>query len=775
MDRDRPRARPGSSKGPRSDSEALWDWNLESDRIHFSPRWIALLGCEDHEVGNAPSDWFQRVHADDRDQLVSEIEAARTGDATTTFECRYRLRHKDGSYRWLQCRGTVVRDNAGRAIRMTGTDSDITVTMVTDQLTRLPNRLLLMDRLTHSIERARRYKAFHFALLIVDLGTPTSLGRSSAITDALITAVARRLESCLRIPDTMPLLRNNDLVARLDGHYFAILLDGLKDVGHATVAANRILTELLNPFTVGGREVRLSASIGIALSATGYTSAHEVLNDAEAALHRARVLGGSHCEVFDTAVLKSEQTELQLEGDLEGALERREFELFYQPIVSLQSNEVLGFESLVRWRHPVLGMIPPLDFIPIAERTGFVVPLGAWILHEACRQLAEWHRTLPLTSDISVAVNISGAQWSDPALIDHIQHALDESGLDPKRLVLELTEGIAIANPAAVTTTLMQLRAVGVRISVDDFGTGYSSLAYLRQFPIDALKIDRSFVQGVVSNKDTAEIVAGIMNLSNQLGLRVVAEGVEHEDQCEHLRALNCHAGQGHLFASPLDAESATDLLRTGLVPRPERPREVMTVANLMTPHADHLFVRGRRLVSRRVASMAAAVIGLVALAGLFAGVTGVPSGFSGSTRPREAKQQSVERAAVVPAAPTASTSSRVTINDVASVGAAAVAPSRRATATAETASLTVVHLHRLGDCRGRLNVRRDGVAFVSEEGNEPDAFTLKFGDFLQSFSDDTLTLRTATKTYRFKAGEAGRDSTKKLRALADRISRGRL
>ena len=226
---------------------------------------------------------------------------------------------------------------------------------------------------------------------------PTSLGHSSAITDTLLTAVARRLETCLRIPDTMPSLRHNDLVARMDGHYFAILLDGLKDIGHAKIAADRILGELLNPFTIGGREIRLSASIGIALSATGYTTADEVVHDAETALHRARVLGGSHCEVFDTAILKSEQAELQLEGDFEGALQRREFELFYQPIVSLESNEVLGFESLVRWRHPVLGMIAPLDFLPIAERTGFIVPLGTWILHEACLQLAEWHRSLPLS------------------------------------------------------------------------------------------------------------------------------------------------------------------------------------------------------------------------------------------------------------------------------------------------------------------------------------------------------------------------------------------
>src|SRR5687767_6782951 len=786
MDKDRPRARTGSAKGSRGDSEARWDWNLESDRIHFSPRWVALAGCEDHEVGNAPEDWFRKVHPEDQEKFEREIETARFGDATT-FECQYRLRHKDGTYRWMSCRGMVVRDNSGRAIRLTGSESDVTVTMVTDRLTRLPNRLLLVDRLTQSIDRARRYKGFHFALLMIDLGTPTSPGRSSAVTDTLLTAVARRLETCLRIPDSMPSVRHNDLVARMDGHYFAILLDGLKDIGHAKIAADRILGEMLNPFTVGGREVRLSASIGIALSATGYGSADEVLTDAETALHRARVLGGSHCEVFDTAILQSEQTELQLEGDLEGALQRREFELFYQPIVSLASNEILGFESLVRWRHPVLGMIAPLDFIPIAERTGSIVPLGAWILREACVRLAEWHRTLPLRDDLSVSVNISSVQWNDPTLIDQIQQALHDSGLEPRRLVLELTEGIAIGNPNAVITLLMQLRAIGVRISVDDFGTGYSSLAYLRQFPIDTLKIDRSFVRGMVSNKDTAGIVAGIMNLSKQLGFCVIAEGVEYEEQCAHLRELSCHAGQGNLFAKPLDADTAMEVLKTGLAPRLEPEGETLRFPHRATSDVRQLFVRGRRLVTANAASFTAAVVAL-SMAGVLTVAKSVQSAIGPAVPAADVKQQPMATtatplvatvpAATVPAAtvpvatvPVATPAPSVapaTAKKTAAGRDAAPAPARRPSAVAHTASLDVVHLHRLGDCRGRLQVSRDGVAFVSDE--KDDAFTLPFAEFLHAVSDDTLTLRSAAKTYRFKAAAGG----DKLRAFADRISQAR-
>ena len=791
MDRDRPRARTGSAKGSRSDGEALWDWNLESDRIHFSPRWLALVGCEDHEIGSAPKDWFQRVHPDDHEQLIREIETARAGD-TTAFECRYRLRHKDGAYRWMLSRGMVVRDNAGRAIRMTGSQTDVTVTMVTDPLTRLPNRLLLVDRVTQSIDRARRYKAFHFALLIIDTGQPTSLGHSTGITDTLLTAVARRLETHLRIPDALPGLRHNDLVARLDGHHFAILLDGLKDISHATIAAERILSELLDPFTIGERECRLSASIGIALSATGYVTAEEVLRDAETALHRARVLGGSHFEVFDTAVLKSEQSELQLEGELEGALERREFELFYQPIVSLTSNEVLGFESLLRWRHPVLGLISPLDFLPIAERTGFIVPLGAWILRDACFRLAEWHRDLPLRDDVWVSVNVSSAQWNDPTLTDQIEDALRESGLDPRRLVLELTEGIAIANPTAVTTRLMQLRALGVRISVDDFGTGYSSLAYLRQFPIDTLKIDRSFVRGMVSNKDTAEIVAGVMNLSKQLGLRVVAEGIEYEDQWAHLCALNCYAGQGNLFSAPLDAESATEVLKTGLTLRLDRPRETTTLRD-GERKVRQLLIRGRHLFNGHAASVAAVVLALLALAGLSSTLlNGVRSVFSDpSVTAADVKQRSVEKmpaqqAAPIAASPEGSASSPpAAARSLAAApaparsraAAPAVAPSRAAVpaAVVQTASLEVVHLHRIGNCRGRLKLSRDGVAFVSDDGKEDaDAFSFRFAEFLHTMSDDTLTLKSAAKTYRFKADGPGSAGTTRLREFADRITRAR-
>jgi diguanylate cyclase (GGDEF)-like protein len=773
MPQHRSGAHNGNRKVTRVDREGLWDWNLQSDRIHFSPRWIALVGCEDHEIGATPEEWFQRVHPDDSAQLVREIESVQTGDSAT-FACRHRLRQKDGTYRWMLCRGAVVRNKAGRVIRLTGSHSDVTVEMVSDPVTGLPNRLLLMDRLAYSIERSRRYKGFHFAVLVIDLGRPVTAGRRTArpASDPVVTAVARRLETCLRLPDTMPTLRNNDLVARMDDDRFAILLDGLKEIGHAKIVGERILREILEPLALGGREVQLSASIGIALSATGYTTADEVVHDAETALHRANVLGGSHCEVFDTGIVKSERAELQLEGDFEGALQRGEFELVYQPIVSLASNDLLGFEALVRWRHPVLGMISPLDFLPVAERTGFIIPLGAWILREACASLAGWLSGPAAARDLSMSVNLSALQLSDETLVGTIADTLQTSALEPRRLTLELTEGVAMANPTAVTTLLMRIRAIGVRISIDDFGTGYSSLAYLRQFPLDALKIDRSFVRGMVTNKDTAEIVASLIAMSRQLGLHVVAEGVEHDDQLAQLRALACDAGQGNLFAKPMNVARAADLVKTGLAPELDGRRRADTPV-YTDARIPQIWIRGKRFIADHYRSLVVAAAASVIL--LAAGVVGLVSGAWPAPGSSQDPAIDVKRglSASAPAAqrPLSTFTAPPTVEQVpvsrfrASAQGAAVPVGNRPA----TLSLQVLHLHRLGDCRGRLEVARQGVTF-SADGD--DDFLLEYAEFVHALEGDTLVFKSATKTYRFKAAELGNNS--QLRDLADRITRAR-
>ena len=788
--------------GSRGDSEGLWDWNLASNRIHFSPRWISLVGCEDHEVGNAPEEWIERVHPDDRGQVLREIEAAQA-DGSSELDFRHRLRHQDGAYRWMSCRGVVVRDEGGQAVRLTGSHSDVTVETVTDPLTGLPNRLLLLDRLTRSIERANRYQGFHFAVLLLDLGRPAALAEAtgSAAEDQLITAAARRLETCLRIGDAMPSLRHNDLVARLQGDQFAVLLDGLKDVSHAKVVADRLLVEILDKFTLNGREVRLPASLGVAVSATGYARADDVLRDAETALHRARVLGGSHCEVFDTAILKSEQAELQLEGELREALERREFQLLYQPIVSLASNQIVGFEALVRWQHPVLGWISPVDFVPLAERTGFIAPLGAWILREACLRLRAWQESVPRSADVWMSVNLSGVQLRDPALVMEVENALRDAALEPRCLVLELTEGVAMENPTAVRTLLMQLRAMGIRISIDDFGTGYSSLASLRQLPVDSLKIDQSFVRGMETEKETADIIGALTMMARQLGLKVVAEGVENEQQAALLRSLHCEAAQGYLFAKPLDVHSATDLLNTGLPARPVSAADAEPASALRRDDLLSLSQSDDRKLSPASIwlSLAAVATALLVCAGLVARFTGLlPTVSSPARAPLENAAQGssvrtlgdagvpirVTHTAAVSSAPAPAPTSSVRRKE--EPPAKSVVPSDPATVKAEPpakpstpqkpTSVNVVHLHRVGSCQGQLVVSRDGLAFVPDAKAGKDAFAFKFSEFLQTVTGGTLIIKSNSRTYRFKAAPvAGKiDDGSQLQDVVESIARFR-
>lgn len=748
--------------GTHVESDGLWDWNLVSNRIHFSPRWISLVGHEDHEVGDTPEEWLQRVHPEDLAGVLREVEAARS-DGPPEFGFRHRLRHQDGTYRWMVCRGSAMRDEDGHVIRLTGSHADVTVDTVTDPLTGLPNHLLLVDRLSHSIERAGRYQGFHFALLLVDLGRPAGLVASGSVArDPLLTAAARRLETCLRIGEPASTLRHNDLVARLEGDQFAVLLDGLKDVSHAKVVGDRILQQILPPFNLSGRDVFLPASIGMAVSATGYLRADEVLRDAEIALHRAQVLGGSHCEVFDTAILKSEQTELQLEGDFAKALERSEFELFYQPIVSLGSNQIIGFEALVRWRHPVLGLISPLDFIPIAERTGFIVPLGNWILREACRRLKTWHDSVALSTELWMSVNLSSVQLGHPALIEQVGDALRDSALEARSLVLELTEGIAMENPTAVKTLLMQLRAMGVRISIDDFGTGYSSLAYLRQFPVDALKVDRSFIRGMETHKDTADIVGSLTAMARQLGVHVVAEGIENEEQLALIRSLQCESAQGYLFAKPLGVAGATDLIKSGLPPRSRNARENPSArlpgSDRSVQKPTYVWTLSPRI---RNLSIAAAALALLTSAGLVGRLTD-------DVLPAVPVSTGSSAAAIVTSA-AAATHPTGRMNPLTDDRPPRVTDDRPPRATRGPTSFQVVHLHRFGSCRGRLDVSADGLAFVPDEPSGNDAFTLKHSEFLHTLTDERLIIRSNDRTYRFDAA-AGAGDGSQFRKIVETI-----
>jgi diguanylate cyclase (GGDEF)-like protein len=763
--------------------DALWDWNLVTNRVHFSPRWVALVGAEDHEVSSSPQEWFLRVHPEDSALVSREIDSARTGGAHA-FEFRHRIRHKNGSYRWVACRGVVARDDAGQATRLTGSHADVIADSAVDALTGLPSRVLFVERLTRALDRYSRYGNLPFAVLLLGLDRSAAPGSQlNAVVDSpLLTAVARRLETCLRTHTEASPVSHDDLVARLEDDHFAILLEGLSEIAESQVVADRILADLQSPITLGGRQVYVSASIGIAVSVTGYTSAEAVLSDAETALHRARVLGGSRREVFDTAILRSEQTASRLESEMQGALERQEFAVVYQPIVSLESYRIVGFEALVRWHHPAVGLIAPADFIPAAERTGFIVPLGAWVLRQACTQLKAWRETIPAAADLWMSVNLSTVQLKRPALVDEIGTLLRECQVNPQAVVLELTEGVACENPAAVKTALMQLRALGIRISIDDFGTGYSSLSYLRQLPVDTLKVDRSFVLGMRTHDESAAIIGTVTRMARQLGLHVVAEGIEREEQVGLLRSLHCESGQGYLFARPLDADIATEILKTGV----PLPRAVEPDTGLVAPErlAAAKMPGGTLSPKRRWVAIAAAAGVVLATAGVANRfVRDVPSS------ERAAGLRRVEHS--LPASPNAAiTTVPASRQTEAAVTASALNGGSTRPRTAPVAnhapppppqvaiskSWQVQHMHRLGSCVGRLAVSRKGLMFTPEDRSSEDAFMLTHNEFLPSSSDRTLTIKSNTKAYRFRVLTGGRtaDVEAPLRELTEAIAKVR-
>jgi diguanylate cyclase (GGDEF)-like protein len=417
-----------------------------------------------------------------------------------------------------------------------------------DALTGLPNRALLTDHLKLAIERAKRREDHLFAVLFLDLDRFKNINDSlgHTIGDQLLVAIARRVEDCLRPMDT---------VARLGGDEFAILLDGLEDFNDAVRVAERVQHNLMQPFNLQGHEVYTTTSIGIALSTTGYEQPENILRDADIAMYRAKDNGKARYELFDTVMHTRAVALLKMENDLRRAIERQEFRVYYQPIVSLETDQITGFEALVRWEHPQQGLVPPSDFIPLSEETGLIMEIGQWVLRESCRQMRQWQ--LEFQRPLTLSVNLSGKQFVQPNLIEQIKTILRETEFDPRWLRLEITESVVMENAEAAASMLLQLRDLGVHLSIDDFGTGYSSLSYLHRFPVTTLKIDRSFIGRMGENDENAEIVRTIMTLANNLGMEVVAEGIETADQLAQLRALKCEYGQGYLFSRPVDAASA--------------------------------------------------------------------------------------------------------------------------------------------------------------------------------------------------------------------------
>jgi diguanylate cyclase (GGDEF)-like protein len=450
-----------------------------------------------------------------------------------------------------------------------------------DALTNLPNRALLAENLKFVIERARQSRESQFAVLFLDLdrfkNVNDSLGHS--IGDQLLIAMARRLERCIRAVD---------MVARLGGDEFAILLDGVKDSSEVTAMARRIQEKLQAPFSLGGHEVFTTSSIGIALSTTGYDHPENMLRDADTAMYRAKARGKACYEVFDKGMHTTAVYLLQMENDLRRALDREELRVYYQPIVSLDNGQLVGFEALLRWQHPERGFISPADFISMAEDTGLIVPIGMWTLKRACQQLPKWQWQGPANRQLFMSVNLSSKQLAQSGLVDQIRETLAETNVDPRHLKLEITESSVMENAESAVQLLRRLKALGVQLSIDDFGTGYSSLGYLHRFPVDILKIDRSFIGRIGEAAENIEIVRTIISLAENMGMEVVAEGIETLAQLRQLQKLNCQLGQGYLFSRAVDPASIDAWIsrrpdwQTDLFPTPEvLPSQVPSVVRL--------------------------------------------------------------------------------------------------------------------------------------------------------------------------------------------------
>jgi diguanylate cyclase (GGDEF)-like protein/PAS domain S-box-containing protein len=544
-------------------NNGVWDWNLETNEIYFSSQWKAMLGYQEDEIGNRPDDWFIRLHPEDRDRVQQEIAHHCEGLAAC-FESQYRLLHQDGSYRWMLGCGLVSRDAAGKANRLVGSQTDITIRKIRedrllhnalhDGLTGLANRGLFMERLKHALALTKRHEEYRFAVVFLDLDRfkviNDSLGHIAG--DQLLITISHRLKGCLRFTDTC---------ARLGGDEFAILLEYAQDDRETIKVVERMQHLLKAPFQLNGQEIFANASIGVILSTLGYEKPEDLLRDADTAMYRAKALGRGRYEVFTQEMHEHAVSLLQLETDLRRAIERHEFLVFYQPVMELRTSRITGFEALVRWQHPERGLVSPAEFIPVAEETGLILTIGRWVLSEACKQMKQWQHQYPTSSPLTISVNLSRRQFSQPDLVQQIEKILQETELEPRCLKLEITESAIMEDANSATGMMQQLKTLGVQLVMDDFGTGYSSLSHLHLFPIDTLKIDPSFVHKADTDLEKVEIIRTVISLAWNLGIDVVAEGIETKRQMSQLKLLKCDLAQGYLFSRPLTSEAATTFL----------------------------------------------------------------------------------------------------------------------------------------------------------------------------------------------------------------------
>ena len=555
----------------RAANDGLWDWDLDRGTVYYSSRWSEMLGYSDDLIGNSPEEWFDRVHPEDRPKLMAELVALKLGEQASILH-EHRVLAVDGTYLWLLCRGLAVPGTGRPATRIVGSLTDVTERHLLeerlrqqalyDSLTGLPNRALFLDRLTQALTNSKRRSGHTYTVAWLDLDgfkiLNDSLGHQMG--DKLLVQVAERIRAQLRESDT---------AARFGGDEFAVLLLDIPDSTTVKLVVQRLLDQLGAIYDLDDNEIVVTASIGVAMSSTGYERSEDVLRDADIAMYRAKSAGRGTYAIFDSSMHATAMARLKTETELRQAIEPRghdasQMELHYQPVVDLHGGEVMGLEALVRWRHPVRGLVTPLEFLQVAEDSGLIVPMGRWVAAEACRQLSVWNSAQLLTTDVRVSLNLSNREFWSPRLLDHLDLVLKETGVDPERLAFEITEGVIIDNLERALIVLHELHARGLQVHVDDFGTGYSSLQALHRLPIDALKIDKSFVAGLGHEDRTAELVRTIIQLGRNLGVTVIAEGVETPGQHAALGQLGCGWGQGFLFSPPVPASGLEHLITAG-------------------------------------------------------------------------------------------------------------------------------------------------------------------------------------------------------------------
>ncbi len=550
-------------------NDGLWSWDLSCDQVDYSPRWKSMVGCQEWEINNSPVEWLVRVHPANIEKLKQNLVDC-WQEKITQFAMEYSLLHKDGQYRSMYCKCMVMTNAQGEVSHLIGSQADTTdrkdlkdqlnYDAIRDKLTNLPNCQFFISKLKE-LSQLKQNPDYYFGVLYLDLDQFKNVNYSFGylVGDRLLIEIVERLKSCLG---------TQDLLARLGGDEFAILLVSSAPADYPSQVASRIQQEFSEPIKIAEHSILISTSIGIdasfslnSCSGENNLDLIESLKNAEIAMNQAKINGQACNRRFESWSYLQALEKSKSEDNLRKAIEQQQFELHYQPIVRLEDHQLVGFEALIRWHHPERGLVLPGDFIPLAEDTGLINPIGWWVLRSACLQMVQWHQEYPAAESIFISVNITGRQLSQPYGGDIIAQIMTETGLNPHCLKLEITESEIIENIDLVSLTIEKLKNLGVQLSMDDFGTGYSSLSYLQYLPVDTLKIDRSFIQNMEKDCHQLELVKTIIKLAEVFDLDLIAEGIESEAQSNQLMEFKCKYGQGYLFSKPVTNAIAATLL----------------------------------------------------------------------------------------------------------------------------------------------------------------------------------------------------------------------